>query len=198
MKVSSVTDTNKSTHKKRGRPTVLTAKIEARLLKLVSKGDTLSKACRKVRISDDAVSDREEKDAGFAACLARARVRGAWRNQDKAEDGLLTATPKNIQVRREYAHHQRWKSSKLIPRTFGDHVELTGAGGSDLIPPPSERQGYLLEVARSVALVLSRASADLPGARMVPLRLSAPAPEFVEHGGEGGNQIVGDRLTLPV
>jgi hypothetical protein len=46
--------------------------------------------------------------------------------------------PAAVQAARLRIDTRRWLASKLLPERFGDHsrVEMTGAGGKDLIPEP--------------------------------------------------------------
>lgn len=65
---------------------------------------------------------------------------------------------------------RRWYLSRLVPKVFGDRVELTGAEGKPLIPEQS-----MLEVGRKLAFILASAG-QLAQARPEPLLLEYVAP----------------------
>src|SRR5437870_2706855 len=91
------TSATRATGKRKvGRPAVITLKIEERLLKLVTEGETVRQVCRILAISYNTVAKKEAKDDQFMVSLARARVAGAALCVDEAEDKLRKATNKNI------------------------------------------------------------------------------------------------------
>jgi hypothetical protein len=105
--------------RKRGRPPVLTPQVEEQLITLVIEGNTVSAACRKLRVGYSTVARKEVEGGNFGSLLARARVAGAAVTLDEAEDTLRKATSKNVMRARELAAHLRWKASKLMP-LYGD------------------------------------------------------------------------------
>jgi hypothetical protein len=142
---------------KRGRPEVLTAQKETRLLNLVTEGSMLIDACRKVGISYRTVAKKEREDDPFCHRLARARVAGAAICLERAEKKLDRATNKNIQIVREQALHQRWKAAKLIP-AYRDRVEMAVKPAS---PEPERSFEQLtrlekLDLARRQCFLLAR------------------------------------------
>ena len=65
-----------------------------------------------------------------AKLILNARKIGAWHLFDESLDRLKDATPQNILIEKELAHHIRWTISKLVPEVFGDkscpNVHLSG------------------------------------------------------------------------
>jgi hypothetical protein len=57
---------------------------------------------------------------------ARRLAAQVW--DEMAEGTLLSASPEDISVARELAHHYRWRASKMAPRTYGDRHEVEHSG----------------------------------------------------------------------
>ena len=106
--------TDQKPKRKPGRPSSLTPEREERLLKLVSSGKTIGEACRALRISRQAITDKRYVDDEFHKRSARATLLGTEANIEMCEERLRHSTNRRISVDRELAHHYRWKASKLL------------------------------------------------------------------------------------
>lgn len=146
---------------KRGRPTVYTPETAEEVVRRLAEGETLREICRDDHMPTEGavrgwvVDDRE----GFASRYAHAREAQAMRWADEiaeiADDGsndwmernvgdgetITVADHEHIQRSRLRVDTRKWLLSKVLPKVYGDKVELTGAGGKDLIPeaPSPER-----------------------------------------------------------
>ena len=90
----------------------------------LSLGETLSRICTAPDLPNRRTIHRwAAKDSDLADRLLTARRLGAWALFDEATDRLMNATPLNIQVERELAHHIRWSISKLVPEVFSDRKD---------------------------------------------------------------------------
>ena len=158
--------------RKPGRPPVITPRVEERLLKGVTDGATVREVCRRLGIHYNTVAKKEYEDREFMGRLARARLAGAALCVDEAEDKLRKATPRNIAMVRELAHHLRWKASKLLPQ-YSDRVSVgLGAPGQ-----PGEPRSAI-ETARMMLFVLHDARREQEALHpRGPAALPAPAPE---------------------
>jgi hypothetical protein len=127
---------NNPTPKRNGRPRNITPELEAVLFRGIAEGLTVRQACEAAGISYSSVARTAASDAGFRDRLARAYLHGSVFSLDDAEDRLRRATPKNIQVAREVAHHARWRASRLLP-AFSDRLKVE----TTQEPPRWEWQG---------------------------------------------------------
>jgi hypothetical protein len=133
------------------RPSLYTPEIADVILRRLSDGETLREICRTPGMPDDrtvrgwALDDRE----GFAAVYARARMIGGYAMGDDLlkiaddskgdmttdADGRPIVNHENINRSRLRVDTRKWLLSKVLPRVFGDKVELTGPGGGALSSP---------------------------------------------------------------
>lgn len=155
--------------KKRGRPTALTPRVEARLLKLITEGANVVNACRAVKISYAVLVLRDQTDAGFTQRLARAALYGAQFALAKAENRLARATPKNICVAREVALHWRWVASKLLP-VYSDRI-VHGIERMDGNAPVN-----LIDAARRMAFLIRAGADEVTKIERQKATLLLPAP----------------------
>jgi hypothetical protein len=147
----------KTAHRKPGRPTTLTPKVEKAFLRLVTEGILPGEACRKVGISYSTLVRKEIDNEHFERVLARAYGAGARRRLELAEISIDKArTHEQIGRAREKAIHARWVASKWIP-VYSDRVGiLAGTGRSDDREDVSD-----LEIARRLAYQLRLGELEL-------------------------------------
>lgn len=125
-----------------GRKTTYDEAVASAILSRLAGGETLRAICRDVgmppapTVLEWVKDDRE----GFAERYARARESGAYVMADElleiADDGA-----EDVQRSRLKADTRKWLLSKVVPRVFGDKLDLTSKGekvSSYTIPVPAE------------------------------------------------------------
>lgn len=131
----------------RGRPSLYTPELAAQICHALASGFSLNEICQADDMPDEvtvrgwALDDRE----GFAAKYARAREIQAHRwadeiidiGDDGRNDWVLRQNPdtgreyfvlngEHIQRSKQRCENRKWLLSKLLPKQFGDKLELTG------------------------------------------------------------------------
>ena len=106
-------------------------KVLGEICDRLSLGTTLSQICSSTHLPDRRTVNRwQNSDPATAKLILNARKIGAWHLFDESLDRLKDATPQNILIEKELAHHIRWTISKLVPEVFGDkaspNVHLSG------------------------------------------------------------------------
>lgn len=115
--------------KKSGRPTKYNEELAAEII------SRLAREPIAVVFADPKLPDRQTyynwllEHQTFFDSAARARAIAALRELDEAEDNLREEGDKkpdasNIPLLRERLQHQRWKVSKLLPKSYGDKLAV--------------------------------------------------------------------------
>jgi len=142
-----------------GRPSTYTPELGEKICDLIAAGQSLREICRQDDMPPDSVvrrwafTDRE----GFAARYAIANQARALRWADEiieisddgsndwmerqVEAGLITpvANTEHINRSRLRVDARKWLLSKLLPRQFGDRVEIAGDRDNPLMVETSPR-----------------------------------------------------------
>jgi hypothetical protein len=128
---------------KRGRPTVYNQKIADRICGMLAEGEQLDVICSDPGMPPASTVRRWacEGREPFSSSYARARSIG----YERLVSELLSITDADctgpdgradnalVQKQRLQVDTRRWLLSKLLPRQFGDRVEITGQDGSQPI-----------------------------------------------------------------
>jgi len=91
------------------------------------------------------------------------------------DKGIRRIDPAGVQQQRLRVDTRKWAAAKLMPKVYGERIELTGAAGQPLMPRPEPVDQ--LELARRVAFLLA-AAADAEAIQAKPLQLPAPLKTF--------------------
>jgi len=114
----------------RGRPPEPVPQDKAeRLLAGLLAGETLTKMCLEIGISQSVVSDWKKKDDGFAVAFARAREEGAEPMVDEAQDIADAATPVDVNVAKLRADLRLRRAACFCPSKFGAKAQVEHSGG---------------------------------------------------------------------
>ncbi|MCC7079472.1 MAG: hypothetical protein IT530_02275 [Burkholderiales bacterium] len=114
--------------KRTGRPRRdLTEAQKTRICNEVALGRSLRKVLKaKGMPSMPKLLSELDRDAGFASRYARARARGIELHIDQIIDLADSATPQNAQAVRLRVDTRKWLASKLVPKVYGDRLDLAG------------------------------------------------------------------------
>ena len=127
-----------------GRPSLYTHEIANEICARLAAGESLNAICKDAHLPDEVTVrnwDRDNRE-GFSANYARARETQYWRHAEQiieiADDGsndwMERNDPKNPGFELNGEHVQRsklrvdarkWVLSKLLPKTFGDKIDVT-------------------------------------------------------------------------
>lgn len=139
-----------------GNKTLYTAKIADAILARLAAGETLKAICRDEDLPAEAtvrlwaMDDRE----GFAARYARARELGAYAMADEVlEIASGQAGAGDVQRDKLHVDTLRWTLSKVVPRVFGDKLDVTTQG---------ERMGYVIPAPPEAASAVEWATQHKP------------------------------------
>jgi hypothetical protein len=144
-----------------GRPTVLDDEMQERVLDGLADGLSLVEICAKPGLPDRRTVQRHiERDADFAARIARARELGADAMDAQVADLIRNVTPESAAADRIKLSALQWRAAKLNPRRYSDKVqaELSGPGGGAV---KVEHEMSPIEAARRVAFAMAMAQADI-------------------------------------
>ncbi|MGH7093924.1 MAG: helix-turn-helix domain-containing protein [Stellaceae bacterium] len=123
---------------KSGPPLTFTPEIGEEICSLVAEGGLgLTDAAAKLGLSRRTVRSWIERNADFAAAFeiaSRLRVDAMVDEMVALSDAAAGLDAAGVQAARLAVDTRRWLAAKLLPGRYGDRVELTGAGGKDLIP----------------------------------------------------------------
>ena len=108
-------------------------KAIATILDAIAKGRSLRSVCDEVGIPPSTFCDWKDADGRLAEHYARARELQAEHYAD--EIIRIADTSEDPQKARLQVDARKWIASKLLPKKYGDKVDLT-TNGKDLIPPP--------------------------------------------------------------
>ena len=124
-----------------GRETIYGADVMAAVLDRLRAGETLRAICRDEGMpAAPTVMDwvKEDRD-GFAERYARAREAGAYAMADELLE--IADGAADVQRDRLRADTRKWLLSKILPRVFGDKLDVTTQGekvAGYVIPAPAE------------------------------------------------------------
>jgi hypothetical protein len=108
------------------------------------------------------ISDLIRWLAADAQRSARAKQARDWTGvlwDEKAEQLLLAAKDStDVQRARELAHHYRWRSSKIAPRTYGERLEIETPNLP--APRPEERRVDTFVLARKIMVLFQRVAQE--------------------------------------
>lgn len=131
-----------------GRPTVYDARVADEVLARLASGETLREICRdggmppESTVREWALDDRD----GFAARYARAREAGAYAMADElleiSDDGTndwmerqrrdgsveQALNAEHVQRSRLRADTRKWLLARILPKVFGDKLDVTSRG----------------------------------------------------------------------
>lgn len=97
---------------------------------LLRDGETLTEIAKAFRRSRDSLRMWALEDPARKLAIDEARHEGAHAYVEKAGAVLAALTPgatkATIARARELAQHYRWMASKMLPKTYGERVELDG------------------------------------------------------------------------
>ncbi len=134
---------------KKGRPSLYTEALAAKLCLRLAEGETLRSVCHDEKMPGKTTVLRwlgDEKNTDFRGQYAHARemqadalfdealeiaddVSGDW-STDK--DGKKVLDHENIQRSRLRVDTRKWAAGKLAPKRYGDKVQHTGDGGGPI------------------------------------------------------------------
>ena len=136
----------KAKPKKKGRPSLYTEALAAKICRRLAEGETLRSVCRDKAMPDKATILRwlaDKKKADFREQYVYARemqadalfdealeiaddVSGDW-STDK--DGKKVLDHENIQRSRLRVDTRKWAAGKMAPKKYGDKLDLGGSIG---------------------------------------------------------------------
>lgn len=128
-----------------GRPSTYSLEVAQQILERIASGEMLKDICAShgmppaPTVRGWVIDDRE----GFASQYKRARELACWEMADEIKrisddpagdftidgDGKVTPNFENVQRSRLRVDTRKWLLSKMLPRYFGDRVEVSGPGG---------------------------------------------------------------------
>ena len=101
------------------------------ILSSLADGHTIVDTCEGVGISRTAFYKLMKRDEGFQKAVRQAQEYSAEKALEELEgifdDALHKRKDYDTGVLRDYAHHVRWKASKVMPDRFGDKKNRAGA-----------------------------------------------------------------------
>ena len=96
----------------------------------ISDGHTIVDVCEGIGISRTAFYKRMKTDSEFDAAVKQAQQYSAEKALEELDqvfdDALHRRKDYDTGVLRDYAHHVRWKASKILPERFGDSKNRAG------------------------------------------------------------------------
>ncbi len=124
--------------KKKGRPSLYTDKLAAKICWRLAEGESLRAIC-----ADKAMPGLstvmgwlfDDKHEGFPAQDARAREAQAELRADEIvdiADGVEHGASEAVQAARLRVDARKWIAAKLLPKRYGDKVQHTGDGGGPI------------------------------------------------------------------
>tara|TARA_A100001201_G_scaffold143601_2_gene146108 strand:+ start:1002 stop:1502 length:501 start_codon:yes stop_codon:yes gene_type:complete len=100
------------------------------ILSSLADGHTIVDTCEGVGISRTAFYKLMKRDEGFQKAVRQAQEYSAEKALEELEgifdDALHKRKDYDTGVLRDYAHHVRWKASKVMPDRFGDQKNRAG------------------------------------------------------------------------
>lgn len=109
-----------------GRPTLYTDEIAAEICSRISDGETLSAICREPgKPKRSTVRGWLFENEAFSRDYARARAEHTHAIVEEIGDIARGATPEDAQAVRVRIDALKWIASRLLPKVYGDRVEIT-------------------------------------------------------------------------
>lgn len=159
---------------KKGRPSLYTEALAAKLCLRLAEGETLRAICRDQAMPDKATVLRwlaDEAKADFRDQYAHARdmqadalfdqaleiaddVSGDWLTD---KDGKRVVDHENIQRSRLRVDTRKWAAGKMAPKQYGDKIQHTGDGGGPIRVRP-DLSKLTDEELDALACILGRAA----------------------------------------
>ncbi len=135
--------------RKKGRPSLFTEALAAKICRRLAEGETLRAICRDPVMPDKATILRwlaDKKKADFRDQYAHAREMQADALFDEAleiaddasgdwavdKDGKKTLDHEHVQRSRLRVDTRKWAAGKLAPKRYGDKLQHTGEGGGPI------------------------------------------------------------------
>jgi hypothetical protein len=128
----------------RGRPSIFTEELAARICERLAAGETLRSVCRDDEMpSRETIRNWKREKPEFLDQYTRARADGY---EDWADELLEIVDDKSGDAARDRLRFdgRRWLLSKALPKVYGDKLAHTGADGEGPVAlaitwqPPSE------------------------------------------------------------
>jgi hypothetical protein len=113
-----------TTSKKRGRKTILDAKLQKQICDLLAAGNTIKTCCDAVGIAERTYFDWCEQHPHFAQATTRARARSKIKLVKIITDAAMVD-----------ARHAEWLLERCHPSEFRRCTQVTGKDGAPLIVP---------------------------------------------------------------
>lgn len=121
----------------RGRPTIYSPELISQFLERMANGESVRSICRDDNMPALSCIFRwlnEKPD--FKEQYARAREMQAdalfEELQEVADDALKAETAVEVQARRLIVDTHKWRLSKIVPKRYGDKIELSGDAANPL------------------------------------------------------------------
>lgn len=122
-------------------------------------GKSFSEACAAAGVSRRTARSWIERNPEFEHKIeiaSRLRVDGFVDDMVSLADGVRSSDSNaEVQAARLAIDTRKWVAAKLLPSRYGDALQLTGAGGKDLMPAPEAKVPQLMQV---LALLLPDAA----------------------------------------
>jgi hypothetical protein len=147
------------------------------------RGNSLERISRRNGMpSIDSMVEWQRRHPEFARLMDIARKARADLRAEQVVDIADAATPATERVARLRVDARKWDASKERPEKWGDRVNVSGQ--VDVTLPPTDRDQYLLETARTVAWVLAQGSrltkVETP-AHLLPAPVAASQAGFEQY-----------------
>lgn len=135
----------KRTGHRTGRPSDYTPKLGAEICRRISEGETLKGICEDAHMPHTSTvltwalgQISLALDGGFPAMYARARELRSELYADEIVE--ISDTEGDSAKARVRIDARKWVASKLLPRTYGEKLELSGPDGGPI--PVESRRGF--------------------------------------------------------
>ncbi len=162
--------------KKKGRPRIdIPAAIRRKICREVALGKSLRRVLAgKGMPSMGKVMEELQIDTAFAEQYARARKAGIELHIDGIVDLADSATAENAHAVRLRVDTRKWIASKLVPKVYGDHVDLS-VDADVRVERDMNDPATFLDTGRRLAFILAMADRAARDAPEPPALLPAPA-----------------------
>ena len=121
----------KEPKKKRGRPSIYTSKLAAKICCRISEGESLRKICDDAKMPSREIVRRWLRDNDeFVGQYARARE--AQADTFASEIVEIADTEENAQKARNRIDARKWAASKLRPKVYGDRTIQEHSGAIEI------------------------------------------------------------------
>ena len=118
-----------SNEEKRGRPTIYSEELIEEFLNRIIEGESLRSICRDENMPAlRTVMNWISKDEIFMQQYTHAKKLQVDLKMDAIVETARTADPENVQCVRLVVDAMKWEASKLIPKKYGDKLDLNHSG----------------------------------------------------------------------